>query len=384
MSIWKINVNCGIVFGEDSRLTVGEQLKNYGATTALLLYDVAMEQFHYKAEIESAILSADIKTVSYQVEEGEPTAQKADRLYAFAKDKSIDAIVAIGGGSTMDTGKMVGKLLANGGKTRDYQNVPNTSSKIFSPIITLPSTAGTGAELTPYLTCATEDGKKGGVGNTPVTCAIVDPVLTYGLPKVVTANTGIDALCHAAEVLCNCTSIPHPFADLVCMDVIRTIFKWLPVAYQNGSDHEARKWMSYAATMAGYALSLRSIFFGHPIANQISDRFHTPHGAGCAIGMLAFAHYNVTENPQWIRLNAECLGIEQDGVSYEEVASQVINAYHELCKLCGMKNMKELGAEEGFADQIVENLRNDRNLAYHPCPPDLEVLRNVLHEIYAL
>ena len=109
MSIWNLNVNCGITFGEDSRLTVGEKLKSYGATTALLLYDMAMDQFGYQREIEKVINDANIKVVCYQVEEGEPTAQKSDRAYDFAKDKSVDAIVAIGGGSTMDTGKMVGK-----------------------------------------------------------------------------------------------------------------------------------------------------------------------------------------------------------------------------------------------------------------------------------
>ena len=384
MSIWNLNVNCGITFGEDSRLTVGEKLKSYGATTALLLYDMAMDQFGYQREIEKVINDANIKVVCYQVEEGEPTAQKSDRAYDFAKDKSVDAIVAIGGGSTMDTGKMVGKLLANGGKTRDYQNNPCIGNTVFRPLIALPSTAGTGAELTPYLTCATEDGKKGGVANTPVTCAIVDPVLTYKLPPVVTANTGIDALCHASEVLCNCTSIPNSFADLVCMEVIRTIFKWLPIAYQDGSNKEARKWMSYAATMGGFALCLRMISFGHPIANQISNTFHTPHGAGCSIGMTAFVHYNVTENPEWIRLNAECLGIQQDGLSYDEVAVQVVKAYDDLRKLCGMKNIKELGAEESYVDEIIENLKADKNLAYNPCPPKMDVLQKVLHEIYAL
>lgn len=382
MSMWTIQVNCGIVFGENSRLTVGEKLKSYGANTALLIYDMAMEQFGFKNELEKVITDAGIKVISYQVEEGEPTAQKADRAYAAVKELGIDAIVAIGGGSTMDTGKVIGKLLANGGMTRDYQNIPGTEHAVFSPIITLPSTAGTGAELTPYLTCATEDGKKGGVGNTPVTCAIVDPMLTHGLPKTVTANTGIDALCHAAEVLCNCTSIPHPFADLICMDVIRTVFKWLPVAYEDGSNQEARKWMSYAATMAGYALSLRAIFIGHPIANQVSNRFHTPHGVGCAIGMTAFAHYNAVGNPRWIQLNAECLGIQ--GESQDEITVKVVKAYDDICKRCGMKNLQELGAEESFVDQIVENLKSDRTLAYQPCPPDFEVLRNVLHEIYAL
>jgi len=97
MSIWNLNVNCGITFGEDSRLTVGEKLKSYGATTALLLYDMAMDQFGYQREIEKVINDANIKVVCYQVEEGEPTAQKSDRAYDFAKDKSVDAIVAIGG-----------------------------------------------------------------------------------------------------------------------------------------------------------------------------------------------------------------------------------------------------------------------------------------------
>lgn len=90
--------------------------------------------------------------------------------------------------------------------------------------------------------------------------------------------------------------------------------------------------MSYAATMGGFALCLRMISFGHPIANQISNTFHTPHGAGCSIGMTAFVHYNVTENPEWIRLNAECLGIQQDGLSYDEVAVQVVKAYDDLAQ----------------------------------------------------
>ena len=81
MSIWNLNVNCGITFGEDSRVTVGEKLKSYGATTALLLYDMAMDQFGYQREIEKVINDANIKVVCYQVEEGEPTAQKSDRAY---------------------------------------------------------------------------------------------------------------------------------------------------------------------------------------------------------------------------------------------------------------------------------------------------------------
>lgn len=382
--VWTMNRNCEILFGEGARLKTADKLKEYGASNILLLYDMAMKQFDYKEELVEIIRKADIKVITYQVEEGEPTVSKIDWVYREIRETDIDAIVGIGGGSTMDTGKMVGKLIANGGCTVDYLNRVTPEAKIFQPIITIPSTAGTGAEVTPYLTCSMEDGKKGGAGSTPVTCAIVDPVLTYGLPTVVTANTGIDALCHAAEVLCNFTKIQNEYADTLSKEAIRIIFEWLPKVYENSADKEARKWMSYAALLGGLALTQRGIFIGHPIADVVADSFHLPHGAGCSIGMNVFVHYNMTEDPAWIIENAKILRIEYSEIAYDTVASQVAQRYETLCKNCGMKTLRELGAKEDYLDEIKKEVMRNRNLTYYPVKVKENALRRALYEVYKL
>ncbi len=381
---WTMIQGVDIEFGEKSRFKVGDKVRYYGGKAALLLYDVAMDQYGFRRDIEISLEKAGISYCSWQIEEGEPTAQKVDRAYAFTKGKCVDSIVAIGGGSTMDTGKLIGKLLANGGKAMDYLNQPSSDTKKFSPIITIPSTAGTGAEVTPYLTCSTEDGRKGGTGGTPVTCAVIDPEITYDLPPVVTANTGIDALCHASEVLCNYSRIPNEFADTLCKDAVRLSFRWLPEAYKDGSNKKARHYMSYAALIAGMALPMRGTFIGHPIANQICDRYHIPHGAGCSIGMSVFAHYNITEDPNWIYLQADLLGVSETGSNYSAIAGKVAEAYDEISRICNMKTMKELGADISLCDEITEAMKTDRNIVNNPVPVNYEALNRALKEVYCL
>lgn len=381
---WTLTQGVSVVFGEGSRYRAGEIAGKYGAKSILLLYDMAMEQFGYRSGIEESLKKTGLRYCMWQIEEGEPTAQKVDRVCEFTSDKNVDAIIAVGGGSTMDTAKLTGKILANGGRSMDYLNRADQDTKAFTLLITIPSTAGTGAEVTPYLTCSTEDGKKGGTGNTPVTCAIVDPEITYGLPSSVTANTGIDALCHAAEVLCNYTRIQNEYADTLCKEAVRMAFRWLPEAYKDGKNKEARHYMSYAALIAGMALPMRGTFIGHPIANQICNRYHIPHGAGCSIGMSVFAHYNTTEDPDWIKLQADLLGIDGSADDYSVISGRVAEAYDNISRICNMKTMKDLGADISLCDEITEDLKEDRNLALCPVPVDFEVLNRALKEVYEL
>lgn len=382
--IWKLDPITATVFGVDSRKQTGEKLKEFGVTKACIFYDEAVGSLGKKDEMVEIIEAAGIEAVAFQVEPGEPNCVSTDHAADFARENNIDGLVGIGGGSTLDTAKMVGVVLANGGKTLDYLGyTAKPAEKVFSPIITLPTTAGTGAEVTWFLTNGDEDHNKLVCMYSPVTLAIVDPTYCLTMPRSVTANTGIDALVHASEEMAQTRAFPNLFVDELCKSTVEIIFKWLPKALEDGSNLEARVWMSYAALVAGYIIRMRGGHFAHPVANQLSNLVHCPHGVGCGIGMVALAHYCIDENNDWVRMTAKACGVEcNEDSDMHEVGVKVAEAYTALHKLAGIPNLKALGVAEEEIDNIVDRVAADSKWKVVPAPPKFDLVKKAMHETY--
>ncbi len=382
--IWKLDPITATVFGVDARKQTGDKLKEFGVTKACIFYDEVVGSLGKKDEMEEIIKAAGIDVVSFQVEPGEPNCVSTDHAMEFAKENNIDGIVGIGGGSTLDTAKMVGVVLANGGKTLDYLGyTAKPAANVFSPIITLPTTAGTGAEVTWFLTNGDEDHNKLVCMYSPVTLAIVDPTYCLTMPRSVTANTGIDALVHASEEMAQTRAFPNLFVDELCKSTIAIIFKWLPKALEDGSNLEARVWMSYAALVAGYIIRMRGGHFAHPVANQLSNLVHCPHGVGCGIGMVALAHYCIDENNDWVRMTAAACGVEcNEDSDMHEVGVKVAEAYTNLHKLAGIPNLKALGVPESEIDAIVDRVAADSKWKVVPAPPKFDLVKKAMHKTY--
>lgn len=384
---WKIHDLHDAIFGVDSRKQAGEILKSLGGTKALLVCGPNINALGYPEELIGILKEAGIETVLYVKDEGEPTGDMVNKGVAIARAEKIDSIVALGGGSSMDTAKMIGKVLANNaGRAEDLlggYTALNVGTKVFSPVLLLSTTAGTGSEVSWGLMCENMDNLKKTFSVHPGTYAILDPTYYTTLPKEITATCGMDSLAHSLESLCNSVAMPHPLADMYCRVGISASCKGMVAAYNDPNDIEARSYMAYAAMIGGSAITLRKTNLGHAVSNQLVDYYHFSHGVAVSVGLMAQLMYNTEKDPVSSSLIAPCMGIEcPEGADLKEVGQKIYDKIYKMQKDMGVKNMKELNVPEEFCDTIAENVSKDKKWAIVPNPPDFDYLRVVLHQIW--
>lgn len=384
---WKIHDLHDAIFGVDSRTQAGEILKSLGGTKALLVCGPNINALGYPEELIGILKEAGIETVLYVKDEGEPTGDMVNKGVAIARAEKIDSIVALGGGSSMDTAKMIGKVLANNaGRAEDLlggYTALNVGTKVFSPVLLLSTTAGTGSEVSWGLMCENMDNLKKTFSVHPGTYAILDPTYYTTLPKEITATCGMDSLAHSLESLCNSVAMPHPLADMYCREGISVSCKGMVAAYNDPNDIEARSYMAYAAMIGGSAITLRKTNLGHAVSNQLVDYYHFSHGVAVSVGLMAQLMYNTEKDPVSSSLIAPCMGIEcPEGADLKEVGQKIYDKIYKMQKDMGVKNMKELNVPEEFCDTIAENVSKDKKWAIVPNPPDFDYLRVVLHQIW--
>lgn len=384
---WKIHDLHDAIFGVDSRKQAGEILKSLGGTKALLVCGPNINALGYPEELIGILKEAGIETVLYVKDEGEPTGDMVNKGVAIARAEKIDSIVALGGGSSMDTAKMIGKVLANNaGRAEDLlggYTALNVGTKVFSPVLLLSTTAGTGSEVSWGLMCENMDNLKKTFSVHPGTYAILDPTYYTTLPKEITATCGMDSLAHSLESLCNSVAMPHPLADMYCREGISVSCKGMVAAYNDPNDIEARSYMAYAAMIGGSAITLRKTNLGHAVSNQLVDYYHFSHGVAVSVGLMAQLMYNTEKDPVSSSLIAPCMGIEcPEGANLKEVGQKIYDKIYKMQKDMGVKNMKELNVPEEFCDTIAENVSKDKKWAIVPNPPDFDYLRVVLHQIW--
>ncbi len=381
---WTIHDLHDAIFGTDARLQTGKKLKEYCCTKAALIFGRSREP--YVAELEGIIRAEGVEVVSYRAAEGEPVSSEVEKFVAFCKAEGIDGMVALGGGSVMDTAKIAGKTLANGGKVTDYlggYTALAAGNEIFKPLICLATTAGTGSEVSWGLMCLNEENGKKTYCLHPATLAIDDPIYPVDMDPYITAYTGIDALAHCAESICNIYAMPNWMADTFCREGIKTVMQNLRAAVAEPANEEARARMSWAAVLGGYAITLRKTSIGHAVSNQISDTFHTHHGEGASCGMTVQAMYNITGAPEITKVWAPLFGVDcPEGADLEEVGRKVFGEVLSLQKDIGLKNMKELGVPREFCDTATDNISKDSKWAIVPNPPNFELVGKCLFECW--
>lgn len=256
----------------------------------------------------------------------DPTTEAvAAGLHAFIQGRH-DALVSLGGGSPIDTAKAVGMLAANGGRARDYK-VPNEIPKKGPPHLAIPTTAGTGSEVTRFtvITDSETDEKMliAGAALVPA-AAIVDFELTMTMPARLTADTGTDSLTHAIEA--HVSRKANAFADSFAMTAMKTIWAELPTAFHEPGNRRARETMMLAATQAGMAFSNASVALVHGMSRPIGAHFHVPHGLSNAMLLPAVTAFSV--NAAAVRY-AECartMGIAPPTDSDAEAGEKLVAA----------------------------------------------------------
>ncbi len=286
----------------------------------------------------------------------------------LARQHNADAIIGIGGGSAIDTAKFAAAIAPNDGEAIEYYRFKRAFSKKRLPVIAVPTTAGTGSEVTQVSVISHNTEKK--TINDPAfmpLAAIVDPELCLSVPPRTTMNTGLDALAHALEGF---WSVNHqPICELMTAEAVRLVLANLEKAYRDGSDIQARSAMSYAALLGGLAFAQPKTAACHACSYPLSEDYHLPHGEACAFTLDSFVRLNADE-----RLEALCRSAGLSGT--EELAERIA----QLKSLAGLKTrLGELGDVD--MPKLCRDCAAHPLMKNNPVPMDEAALRKMFEAL---
>lgn len=321
-----------IIFGMDTIQQLGQQAKKLGAGRVLLVTGPNVKE---AGVLEKALSSLKSESVDVEVniqgrDTPEPATSVVEETAEVARKGNFDVIIGLGGGSILDVAKMASALVTNPGKTKDYfgrEKVP----KRGKPTIIIPTTSGTGAEVTKHaIFLDREVNVKKAVASTALlpNVAIVDPMLTVSCPQRVTASAGIDAFIHAAEPFLSKNA--NPITDAIALEAVSIITRWLGPAFADGQNLEARYYMSLGSLMAGIVLNNSGTSLVHAMAYPVGGEYHTPHGITLSALLLAcFEGIMVAKQEKMVKL-AMAMGENIDGLPAREAAAQALEAIRHL------------------------------------------------------
>jgi len=319
-----------IHFGRKAVGDLPKVLERFGGRKPLLVIDPGLEKAGLAAAITNPLNDAGLPHTVFTEVDPEPGLRLADRAAEVARDNDCDCVVGAGGGSAMDIAKAVAILLTNGGKAADYLGLGKIR-KPGVPKIMIPTSAGTGAEVTFTAVFINEaTGSKGGMNGDPLypDAAILDPELTISLPPNVTATTGIDALTHALEAY---TSIQaQPISEMYSLEAIDLISTHIRSAYADGRNLEARSAMLLASLMGGKALAMAGVGLVHAMSYPLGGMFGIPHGLANAVLLPYVTEYNVIGNLQKHSTLARFLGFETGGIPLRDAAALAVEGLFQL------------------------------------------------------
>jgi alcohol dehydrogenase len=288
---------------------------------------------------------------------------------AFARNRGADCIVSVGGGSAIDTAKGIAIVLREGGQLRDYEGF-QILSRPQTPHVSIPTTAGTGSEVT-YVAVIKDHAAKqkllfGDYHIIPNT-ALLDPLLTLDLPARLTAATGMDAMSHAVESMHS--QQRQPMTDGLALHAIRLVREFLPRAVDNGHDEVARGQMLIASNIAGAAFSNAQVGLVHAMAHTVGARFAVHHGTANAILMPHVVRFNAADAAPAYRAIADALGVGAPGLSDEGCAEVVAEAITALATRVGLPlRLADVGVTPDALATLAEGTLSDASVVYNARP----------------
>ena len=335
-----------VVFGIGASGKTGEKLKEMGCKRALCICDEGVKNAGVLDKVVSVLKDSGIETVIFDRVLPDPPNTMIDEVGALVRECGADCVVGIGGGSSLDTAKAASLLKKHPGSINDYLNFTGPPFYVEGgiPTVLLPTTAGTGSEATQIIVVSHVESNTKLVIFTNVTLAIVDPELSRTAPPNVTANAGLDAMAHASEAVT--ANGGDPFSTLLGLAAIERIAKYLPIAYKDGNNMEARSELSLAANWAGSAFALANVHAGHAAADSMAAGFHTPHGLNCAWTVPAVMELCAKSVPDKVKKIGEAIGVAFSGnESDDEIGLLTGEKIRALMRECGIPTLKERGLD---------------------------------------
>lgn len=347
-----------IVNGPGAAKEAGNFARGMGRK-ALIVTDSNLEKFGLLKEVRSSLESAGVPFVTYDRVVTEPSMDYTEEGLKVYRESQADFLIAVGGGSPMDAAKSIAVVSTNPGKISDFMGA-NKIPKPGAPLMAIPTTAGTGSEVTPFtiITDTARDVKMLIASPHIISrVALVDPLMTLTMPQEITAATGLDALTHAIEAYVSLKA--QPITDTLALQAIRLIAGNLRQAWSNGDNLEARTNMVMGSLQAGLAFANSSVALVHGMARPIGAYFHVAHGISNAALLPTVMEFSILGNPQRYADIAIAMGEMAGGLSLLDAAYLAAEAVKRLNDDLKIPTLKRLGVEEKKFNSVVKQMAAD-------------------------
>lgn len=344
------------ILGRGASDNVGVELKAQGATKVFIVTDEVLWKLDALAKIVSSLESERLQYQVYNKLPTEPTTDFVREGTELYKKSGCNIILAVGGGTPIDTAKAISVMATNKGSIEDYMGA-NKVEKPGIPVVAIPATAGTGSEVTIFTIISnTKTNVKMLIASPHLMpkLAIIDPLLTVTMPKSITAATGLDALTHAIEAYVSRKA--QPMTDMLALSAIRLLSENLPRAWSNGSDLDAREKTLLGAYQAGLAFSNASVALVHGMSRPIGVYFHVAHGVSNAALLGQVMEFSLPGNPRRYAEIAAALGENVSGLSDTEAARAGAAAVKRMISQLQVPRLRDLGVDRAKFETVMPQM----------------------------
>ena len=377
-----------IIFGPGGLSQVGAEAKRLGSKVLIVLGKSAMKKSGALDRLTHLLIENNLEYVIYENVPSDPTVETIDTGTSLARKENCNLVIALGGGSVLDTGKAISAMVTNEGSVADYQEIEGKGRKFQHktlPFIAIPTTSGTGSEATKNAVITnTEFSLKKSIRDPMLIpeVALVDPELTLSLPPHITADCGGDALTQCIESYLGKKS--QEITDALSLHAIGLIGKSLVKAVKDGKKLEARKDMAMAALLSGLCLSNSGLGAAHALSHPLGVYYKIPHGLSCAVLLPYVMEYNLPVVTKKLAKIAQSLGEDISLLSETEAAQRAVEKIKEILSQAGIKcNLSEWKIKKEDFSQLIKGAKGG-SLNNNPRDTSDEDLIELLYKMTGL
>jgi alcohol dehydrogenase len=355
-----------ITFGAGALGQLGQVVGPLGRRP-LVVTDPGIAASGILQQVLDSLAAVAVAVETFSDVEANPSSETVERAAEAYRHADCDCLVAAGGGSAMDVAKVVAALVSHGGRVRDYEGVGKVPGPTV-PVVAVPTTAGTGSEVTLFAVITDRERKiKMVVGSPHIlpVAAVCDPLLTLSMPQPLTAATGIDALVHGIE--CYINTVVNPPAKALALESIRLIGRSLRTAYAHGRDLQARYDMLLASTIAALAFTRTRLGNVHAMALPLGAHFDVPHGVATGLLLPYVMEWNLIACTATYPQIAAVLGETVEGLSPRAASEVAVEVVRQLtADIAIPERLRDLGVTRDAIGVLADDAMKSGNIAVNP------------------
>ncbi len=371
-----------VLMGENVQSHVGKEAKKLDGKKALVATDRNLTRLGFFSRIEASLKLENIGYEIFDQVTTEPIVDYVESGLDVYQKSKCDFIIALGGGSPIDTAKTISIMTSNSGSIQDYMGldkIPNPGA----PLIVIPTTAGTGSEATIFAVITnTETNVKMLIGSPFLLpkVALIDPLLAVSSPPELTAATGLDALTHAVEAYVSVKA--QPMSDIFALSAIRLLSENLRETWVNGNNLGARGLTMLGAFQAGVAFGNSSVALVHGMSRPLGAYFHIPHGLSNAVLLTRVMEFSISSNPQRYTNIARAMGEEVGESTAIEAAFRAVKAVHKLIGDVKIPTLSALGVTRAKLEKVINKMADAAIASGSPENNPRKACRQEIIELY--